>query len=104
MKNLFVGCKVRIVQNGFDIAPGVAPFLNKVGIITAKVDSFKQQYIKYFYGASVAWEVFVEGGTTIYADSPCLEPILPSGHTASTETHEQCMARLRQGVVDELPS
>ena len=48
MKNLFVGCKVRIVQNGFDIAPGVAPFLNKVGIITAKIDPFRQQYIKYF--------------------------------------------------------
>ena len=104
MKNLFVGCRVRVVANGYDVAPGVAQYLGRVGIITAKVTPFQHMLIRLNYGASVEWEVCLEGGVPLFADSPCLEPILPSGHTASTETHEQCMARLRQGVVDELSS
>ena len=104
MKNLFVGCKVRVVQNGFNISPGVEPYIGKIGIITAKLDAFQNALMRLRYGANVHWEVLLEGGVPLYADSPCLEPILPSGHTASTETHEQCMERLRKGVVDELPA
>ena len=102
MKNLFVGCRVRVVQNGFDVAPGIEQFLGKVGIITKELDLFERMRAKLLFKATLAWEVVMEGGVMIYADSPCLEPILPSGHTASTETHEECMTRLRQGIVDEL--
>lgn len=104
MKNLFVGCKVRIVKNGAHIPDVSIPFLGKVGIITQRLSLFEHMHLRIVAGAYVEWEVLVEGGYAIYADSMCLEPILPSGHTASTETHEECMERLRKGVVDELPS
>lgn len=104
MKKLYVSLKVRLVANGYEVSPNVTALIGKVGIITKKLDFHERARMILMYGAKVEWEVLVEGGHAIYSRSECLEPILPSGFTASTESYEECMERLRKGVVDELPS
>lgn len=105
MKNLFVGCKVRVVQNGMPIPPEFLPFIGKVGIITMELGLYQQGLLQRLFYSKVKWEVVLEGGLgQIYADSPCLEPILPSGHTAASESHEEFMTKAREGIIDVIPT
>lgn len=104
MKNLYVSLKVRVVKNGMEVPKSVEQHIGKVGIITGKLSGMEKLSIWAIYRANVDWEVLLEGGVPLVAASECLEPILPSGFTRSTETHEEFMERVRKGVTDELPS
>jgi hypothetical protein len=90
MKNLFIGCRVRIVGSWCGIGPSPAGQEGRIRDRGAYGLYSLREY---------EWSVEVGGGRCIAADSEDLEPIEPP-HEASDYAFRELMDRLKAGEVE----
>lgn len=89
MKRLFIGCRVRIVENApIDRHAKIA--INREGIITGRCDHAGKPHFTSGVGhKDLEWHVDVEGTGSWCATSAVLEPIIPEGNKVIS--WEECL-------------
>jgi len=95
MATYFVGQRVRIV-----LIWSHPELLGREGRITGPFEECWSP----FYGIWHGWplDIRTSNGDQVVAEEEALEPILPSGHTAGTESFQELMDRLNTQRVEKV--